>query len=161
MVVKFEVMRYFVNYVHVVFFFPLVELTKVRTGCCLLNSHEFVGGGVKAVVVLCQLLSSKATKLKCSDVSSSFTMGGQACVANPNQCVRTNGRFSRAVYIVVRRRMPTVEEHSMLQADPDTRKMSGILTTYRQGASVLSMRADGRGNLAIKVWSTKPRRWEN
>ena len=81
-------------------------------------------------------------------------MAGQACVANPDHCVRTNWRFSRAGYIVVRRRMPAVEEMTVcFKLTLDTRKMTGILTTYRQEDSVLSMRADDRGNLAIKVYS--------
>ena len=86
--------------------------------------------------------------------SGQYQMAGQACVANPDHCVRTNWRFSRAGYIVVRRRMPAVEEMTVcFKLTLDTRKMTGILTTYRQEDSVLSMRADDRGNLAIKVYS--------
>ena len=81
-----------------------------------------------------------------------YQLEGQACVANNDHCVRTNWRFSRAGYIVVRRKMPAVEEMTVcFKLTLDTRKMSGILTTYRQEGSVLSMRADDRGNLAIKV----------
>ena len=86
--------------------------------------------------------------------SGQYRLGGQACVANNDHCVRTNWRFSRAGYIVVRRKMPAVEEMTVcFKLTLDTRKMSGILTTYRQEGSVLSMRADDRGNLAIKVHS--------
>lgn len=48
--------------------------------------------------------------------------------------------------------MPAIEELTVcFKLTLDTRKMTGILTTYRQADSVLSMRADDRGNLAIKV----------
>lgn len=95
--------------------------------------------------------NENAISLKLS-ISGQYQMAGQACVANPDHCVRTNWRFSRAGYIVVRRRMPAVEEMTVcFKLTLDTRKMTGILTTYRQEDSVLSMRADDRGNLAIKV----------
>ena len=84
--------------------------------------------------------------------SGSYQLAGQACVASNDHCVRTNWRFSRQGYIVVRRKMPAIEELTVcFKLTLDTRKMTGILTTYRQADSVLSMRADDRGNLAIKV----------
>ena len=81
-----------------------------------------------------------------------MTIPGQVCVAAHDHCVRTNWRFQRAGYIVVRRKMPAVQEYSVcFGLTLDTRKMSGILTTYRQDGSVMSMQADQRGNLRIQV----------
>lgn len=81
-----------------------------------------------------------------------MTIPGQVCVAAHDHCVRTNWRFQRAGYIVVRRKMPAVQEYSVcFGLTLDTRKMSGILTTYRQDGSVMSMQADQRGNLRIQI----------
>jgi hypothetical protein len=81
-----------------------------------------------------------------------YNIPGQVCVASPDYCVRTNWRFQRAGYIVVRRKMPQLDSYSVcFSLTLDTRRMQGILTTYRQNGSVLSMKADSRNNLAIQV----------
>lgn len=104
------------------------------------------------VLYQCQCAANYTDVTEQMDLFGQYQMAGQACVANPDHCVRTNWRFSRAGYIVVRRRMPAVEEMTVcFKLTLDTRKMTGILTTYRQEDSVLSMRADDRGNLAIKI----------
>merc|ERR1712113_17890 len=65
--------------------------------------------------------------------SKLYNIPGQVCVASPDYCVRTNWRFQRAGYIVVRRKMPQLDQYSVcFSLTLDTRRMQGILTTYRQ-----------------------------
>ena len=85
------------------------------------------------------------------DGSTLVNLPGQVCVADPSDhCVRTNWRFQRNGYLVVRRRMPAVDAFTLCFAiQLNSQRLRGTLTTYRQGASVLLMRTDDGGNLKV------------
>ena len=85
------------------------------------------------------------------DGSTLVNLPGQVCVANPtDHCVRTNWRFQRNGYLVVRRRMPAVDAFTLCFAiQLNSQRLRGTLTTYRQGNSVLLMRTDDGGNLKV------------
>ena len=87
------------------------------------------------------------------DGSELVNLPGQVCVANPtDHCVRTNWRFQRNGYMVVRRRMPAVSAFTLcFGLQLNSQRLRGTLTTYRQGTSVLSMATDDRGNLQVIV----------
>lgn len=87
------------------------------------------------------------------DGSDLVNLAGQVCVANPeDHCVRTNWKFQRNGYLVVRRRMPAVSEFTLcFTLLLNSQRLRGTITTYRMGDTILLMHTDDRGNLKVVV----------
>lgn len=123
---------------------------KLRTNVCSQNAICID----QPILYRCECMANYVDVTKTVvDGSDLVNLPGQVCVANPeDHCVRTNWRFQRNGYLVVRRRMPAVESFTLCFAlQLNSQRLRGTLTTYRQGDSTLSLRTDDRGNLEVIV----------
>lgn len=87
------------------------------------------------------------------ETTNFINLSGQVCVADPTlQCVRTNWRFARSGYLVVRRKMPAVSEYTVcFGLQLNAAKLRGTVTSYYMDNTKLLLYTDDKGNLVAEV----------